>query len=109
MAALAVASSQVSSSSVTKSMKPTNAREISRGLVSLTHYRPDYLLLHGLVGPVSPTQNRLLPGCADNGMDVEITNTLRGISFYSIIIIIADGVCFCFTHLESACKSTSTC
>lgn len=37
--ALAVASSQVSSSTVTKSIKPTNAREIFRGLVSLTHYQ----------------------------------------------------------------------
>jgi hypothetical protein len=54
VAALAAASSQVSSSSV-KSMKP-NKRNFKR--VGKSKH---CLLLHGLAGRISPTQNHLLP------------------------------------------------
>ena len=71
MAALAAASSQVSSSSV-KSMKP-NKRNFKRVGKSNT------LPAAARVGRASKSNTEPSPACVDDDMDVQITNALRGI------------------------------
>ena len=71
VAALAAASSQVSSSSV-KSMKP-NKRNFKRVGKSNT------LPAAARVGRASKSNTKPSPACVDDDMDVQITNALRGI------------------------------
>ena len=68
--ALAAATSQVSSSNV-KSMK-LNKRNFKR-------FRKSNTVPAAWVGRTSKSNTKLSPACVDEDMDVEITNTLRGI------------------------------
>ena len=71
VAALAAASTQVSSSSV-KSMKP-NKRNFKRFGKSNT------VPVAAWVGRASKSNTKPSPACVDDDMDVQITNALRGI------------------------------